>query len=317
MITIIEDQEVQTLVNRAEAFEAIEQCYRAAASGRATVSHPSALSLASLSGAKATFKTKGAILDDLNVAGFRLVADSNVLGGDGSSYVYLISLDGAAPFAFVGENWLHRLRTATTALVACRLLAPANPSALTLIGTGRIAEEFVRIVGSRFPGLPIILGSRSAERARTTAEKWRGLTQNPISAADSVPQAVAAADIVVTLSDADDRLFAASDLRPGALVCALGGQHEFDADVLEAADRFVVDEIDFVCTTGNGAHWIESGQITRDRLEQRVDATLGEVLLGRKQIASEGIVLAIVQGMAVCDIALAKLAYDRKTGSDR
>jgi len=317
MIKIIENHEVQTLVNRTDAFEVLEQCYRDVASGRATVSQPSAMTLASTAGAQSTFKTKGAILDNLNVAGFRMVADSNVLLGDGTSYVYLMSLDEAAPIAFVGENWLHRLRTASTALVACKKLAPPTASTLALIGTGRIAEEFVRIIDSQFPNLHIVLCSRSAERAHSAAQKWSALTPNTISAANSIPEAVAAADIVVTLSDANERLFKARDLKPGALVCALGGQHEFDVDVLEAADRFVVDEIDYVCNAGNGSHWIESGQITRARLEQRVDATLGQLLLKSEPASSNGIVLAIVQGMAVCDIALAKLAYDRAVERDR
>jgi ornithine cyclodeaminase/alanine dehydrogenase-like protein (mu-crystallin family) len=317
MIKIIENQLVQTLVNRADAFEVIQQCYRDVAAGRASVSQPSAMTLASVAGAQATFKTKGAILDNLNVAGFRLVADSNVLLGDGTSYVYLMSLDSAAPIAFIGENWLHRLRTASSALVACRKLAAPTASTLALIGTGRIAEEFVRIVDSQFPGLHIILCSRSAERAHSAAQRWSALTSNTVGAANSIPEAVAAADIVVTLSDADERLFKATDLKPGALVCSLGGQHEFDVDVLEAADQFIVDEIDFVCHAGNGAHWIESGQITRERLEQRVDATLGELLSSNQPSTGNGIVLAIVQGMAVCDIALAKLAYDRAIERDR
>jgi alanine dehydrogenase len=311
MITFIDDRQVQALMDRGDAIEAIESCYKAVASGRAGVSQPASLRLASESDCRSTFKAKGAFLDDMNVAGFRLAADSNLPGGSDVSHVYLMNLDDAVPIALIGVDWLHRLRTAATALVACRLLAPPHASSLALIGTGRIAEEFVRHVATYFPGVPVTVCSRSAQRAREQAERWRLLTSNPISSCDSVSRAVGKADIVVTLSDSNQRLFVASDLKPGSLVCALGGQHEFDADVLEAADFFVVDEIDFVCTVGNGAHWIRSSQIERTDLEQRVDATLGELLIGSRPVRKTGIVLAIVQGMAVCDIALAKLAYDR------
>ncbi len=313
MISIIEDEEVQTLIDRHEAIDVIERTYRAAALGKADVSNPAALSLRGPSGAGTSFKIKGALLEDINVAGFRLVGDTSSAGELGSSYVFLLDAIRATPHALISEQWLHRLRTAVTGLVGCRALAPAKPQTLALIGTGRIAEEFIRVVHLGFPGLPIVIASRSSERAHDAARRWRSLTENPLSAADDVPEAIRRSDIVITLSDADIRLFSAEDLKERALVCAMGGRHEFDVDVLNAATHLVVDEIDFVCTAGNGAHWIKSGQIARSTLQKRVDATIGDVLLGRRSIESDGIVLAIIQGMAVCDVALAKLVFDRKT----
>jgi alanine dehydrogenase len=315
MISIIEDKEVQTLIDRHEAIDVIERTYRAAAMGKADVSHPAALSLRGPAGAGTSFKIKGALLEDMNVAGFRLVGDTSSAGEHGSSYVFLLDAIRATPYALISEQWLHRLRTAVTGLVGCRALAPAKPRTIALIGTGRIAEEFIRIVHFGFPGLPIVIASRSSERARDATRRWRSLTSNPLSAADSVPEAVRKSDIIITLSDADTRLFSAEDLKVRALVCAMGGRHEFDVDVLNAATCFVVDEIDFVCTTGNGAHWISSGQISRPMLEKRVNATIGDLLLGRKSVENDGVVLAIIQGMAVCDVALAKLAFDRKTAA--
>jgi ornithine cyclodeaminase len=311
MISVIEDEEVQSLIDRHEAIDVIERTYRAAAAGKADVSRPAAMGLRGPTGGTTTFKVKGAILEDMDVVGFRLIGDTSA-GDGGSSYVFLLDALRATPHALISEHWLHRLRTAITGLVGCRALAPKNPSALTVIGTGRIAEEFIRIVHLGFPKLPVTIASRSSKRAAEAARRWRALTQNPLSAADGVAEAVRGSDIVLTLSDADSRLFSANDLKKSALVCAMGGRHEFDADVLEAASHFIVDEIDFVCTAGNGAHWIQSGQLSRSVLEGRVDATIGDVLLGRKRIESSGIVLAIIQGMAVCDVALAKLVFDRK-----
>jgi alanine dehydrogenase len=314
MLRIIEDAEVRSLIDRREALDVVKGAYCAAAAGRAGVSSPSAMVLKSPLGAASSFKIKGAVLDDSDVAGFRLVGDSNRREVLGSSYVYLMRLADASPYALVSEMWLHRLRTAVTALVGSITLAPERTAKLAVIGTGAIAQEFIRIVDLSFPGLPVVIASRSAERARDAAKAWSSFTRNPLSSTDTVQEAVRDADIVVTLSDADARLFTAADLKRRVLVCALGGQHEFDADVLDAASHFVVDEIDFVCTAGNGAHWIASGQKTKPLLERRVDATLGELLLGRKRIESDGIVLAIIQGMAICDIALAKLVFDRAGG---
>jgi ornithine cyclodeaminase/alanine dehydrogenase-like protein (mu-crystallin family) len=309
MIRIIEERDVQALINRNDALDVIERTYKATATGQAWVSQPAAMLLKGPVAAGSSFKIKGALIESLGVAGFRCIGDGR--DSDGGSYVFLFEAGAAVPTALVAEKWLHRLRTAMTGLVTCRALAPANPKRLALIGTGRIAEEFVRIVDLAFPGLSLMLASRSPERATQAAESWKTLTRNPIAAAKTMAEALGESDIVVTLSDAQERLFTAKNLKSRSLVCAMGGRHEFDVDVLQAASHLVVDEMDFVCNAGNGAHWIQSGQMTRAGLESSADATIGEVLASKKTIASDGIVLAIIQGMAVCDIALAQLAFDR------
>jgi ornithine cyclodeaminase/alanine dehydrogenase-like protein (mu-crystallin family) len=140
------------------------------------------------------------------------------------------------------------------------------------------------------------------------------LTPNALTSAP-IRDALSGADIVVTLSDAAEGLFAASDLAPDALLCAMGGRYEFDSDVLAAAQTFVVDELDFVCNVGTGSYWIRSGQVTRDHLAHRLDGTVGEILAGKAQIAPGGRTLAIVQGMAICDLAIAKTILDRAASS--
>jgi ornithine cyclodeaminase/alanine dehydrogenase-like protein (mu-crystallin family) len=197
-----------------------------------------------------------------------------------------------------------------SALLACRALWPENGRTLALVGTGRIAEEVVRSCGQVLPQVEIVLASRSIERARAAAARWQPLTPLPLSAAP-IPEALARAEAVVTLTDAAERLFCASELRPDALVCAMGGGHEIDSDVLHNAAVLVVDEMDFVCAIGSAAHWIETGQVTRAELEQRLDATLGELLAGKRTVARGRSTLAIIQGMAICDLAIAKVALDR------
>jgi alanine dehydrogenase len=314
MAKIIEEEEVQRLIRRDEAIGIIENVYRAAAEGGAAVSHPSAMHLRGGEGSGTVFKLKGAVLDALGVAGFRIIGDVAPETGRNSAYVYLVDAISGVFLGLVSELWLHRVRTAITGLVSCRALLPSSPKGLVLVGTGRIAEEFVRCAPLVFPDLPITVVSREAERAYSAVARWQRLTTSQLAAASNIRTAVAQAPVVVTLSDATERLFAATDLQPGALVCAMGGQHEFDRDVLDAASVFVVDEIDFVCTAGNAAHWIKSGQATRETIESKVDATVGEILLGRKSVRSNGITLAIVQGMAICDLALAKAALDRAGG---
>jgi ornithine cyclodeaminase/alanine dehydrogenase-like protein (mu-crystallin family) len=311
MTVILEERDVQRLLDRSKSVAVIERAYRSAASGAADVSHPAALSLRGGKASGTVFKLKAAVLDDFGVAGLRIVGDVADPPGGGHSYIYLADAVTTAPLGLVAEVALHRVRTAVTGLVACRALRPAQATAVALVGTGRIAEEVVRCIEFALPDLPIIVASRTASRAQEAARRWAPLTPNAISAAPSIKDALARAGIVITITDAEETLFTAADLKPDALLCAMGGEHEFERDVLDAARSFIVDEIDFVCTAGSGAHWIKSGQIARPALEARVEATIGEVLLGRKAAPADGLTLAIIQGMAVCDLALAKFVLDR------
>lgn len=316
MIRILEDNELRIIVDRREAIDVIEHAYREAATGTARVSQPSAMLLKGPAETGTSFKIKGAILENHDVVGFRCVGDLRD-GADGGSYVVLFKAGEARLTALVAEKWLHRLRTAATGLVTCRALCPSGAKRIALIGTGQIAEEFVKIIDLALPGLDVVIASRTAARAADVARAWQSFTTNELSAAPSIPDAVRGADIVVTLSDANERLFSASDLKPRSLVCAMGGRHEFDADVLRSAVHFIVDEVDWVCTVGNGAHWIKSGQITRAELEKSISGTIGEVLTSQKVIRKDGVVLAIVQGIAICDVALAHRAFENAVARTR
>jgi ornithine cyclodeaminase/alanine dehydrogenase-like protein (mu-crystallin family) len=252
---------------------------------------------------------KGAILDGFGVAGFRLVTDGTHTTETNSAHLYVVDCMTGEPRGLVSETWLHRVRTASTGLLACKTLAPKTADWLALIGTGRIAEEFVRSVQHALPHIKIILASRSAERAVATAERWQALTPNHLEAR-TISDALARADIVVTLSDADEVLFSSSDTTRSALICAMGGGYEFDRDILDASTIFVVDEMDFVCAAGTASRWIKTGQLSRAHLTQRLDATIGDVLSGRKAVG-RGRILAIIQGMAICDLAIAATVLDR------
>ena len=221
----VSDEQAQSLVDRAEVLGIVEQAYRASADGQARVSEPAALSMRGPAGTGTAFKVKGAVLDTLNVAGFRLIADGAQASQETGANLYLIDATNGRPLGFVAEAWLHRIRTASTGLVTCRQLLPRSARRLALIGTGRIAQEFVRSCHLVLPQVEIVMASRSAERAKANAEAWRELTPLPLSAAP-ISEALSQADVVVTLSDAAEVLFAAAELQPHALVCAMGGRFE-------------------------------------------------------------------------------------------
>ena len=105
-------------------------------------------------------------------------------------------------------------------------------------------------------------------------------------------------------------------LAPGSFLCSMGETEEVDIAVLDEIDRFVVDEFEYATLLGDISIWLQQGRIGREALRSRVQANIGEIVAGKKQgrISDSDRILAIIQGMAICDLALADEAL-RKAGA--
>ncbi|MGK7870247.1 hypothetical protein [Falsiroseomonas sp. E2-1-a20] len=308
---ILREGEAEDLVTAAEALDAVESAWREYGTARRVLSDPAAMKLRS---GATTFKIKGAVLGQARIAGFRLVADRQEAGGETTrDWFWLADPDGGRPLALVEAFWLHCLRTAATGALAARLLAPAGITTAALIGSGRIAAHVLPALAAALPGLRqvAVASRRFSAVERFCAEAQPGLPF-ALRPAPSVREACAGASLVLTITSAMAPVLHAADLAPGATVVGLGDT-EIAADVLAWADRFVVDDLAFATTTGSVAGWIAGGAVTAADLEQRLDADVGEIAAALKpgRLGPEDNVLAVVQGMAVGDLALAGMAWRR------
>jgi ornithine cyclodeaminase len=148
------------------------------------------------------------------------------------------------------------------------------------------------------------------ESARAFAKRHE--KAGPILAFDNTSDAMKGADLVIAISSADRPVLSASDLAPGMTICGMGGGAEIAGDVVHRADRIVVDDLDYAFTIGSVRGWVENG-LSPETVRRAVTADLGEIALGTKRgRQNDGdIVIAIVQGMACCDLALASLVLSR------
>ncbi len=307
---ILREGEAEGLVSPAEALEAIDSAWQEYGRTRQVLSNPAAMKLPS---GATTFKVKGAVLGQAGIAGFRLVADRQEAAGGESTrdWFWLADPDGGRPLAIVEAFGLHCLRTAATGALAARLLAPASITTAALIGSGRIARHVLPALAVALPGLrQVAVASRrfaAVEQFCAAAQPGLPFTLRP---AANVREACAGAALVLTITSATAPVLHAADLAPGATVVGLGDT-EIAADVLAWADRFVVDEMAFALTTGSVAGWIAGGTQTAAGIAARLDADIGEVAAGLKpgRLRRGDNVLAVVQGMAVGDLALAGLAW--------
>lgn len=200
--------------------------------------------------------------------------------------------------------------------MAAKHLALPEPNVLAVIGTGgqaRYQTEMISLVrGFR----EVRLWGRNSARANACAEHLRSrpsLSARRIVVAHSVKDAVADADIVVTVTAAREPLVDADSLKSGITVIAVGAdsphKQELDPGVLARADRIIADSIPQCLRLGEIHHAVESGAISNES----ITAELGEITAKRKpgRTSAAEIIVCDLTGIGVQDVAAPSLVMAR------
>lgn len=310
-VPLITDERVRSVIDVDLAINVLEKVYLEYGRERALLSCPPAQVVSSGSSTSAAFKVKGARLPSMGIAGFRIIADRKTdVGEETIDYCWVADARTGQVLGLVDETWLHRLRTALTGVVAAKWLSKPQVRVATIIGAGKIADELPVLIRKYFDPQEIRIAARRMESAQAFAKRHE--PSGPMTAYQSTPDAMKGADLVIAISSADRPILGASDLEPGMTLCGMGGGPEIAADAVERADRIIVDDLEYAFTIGSARGWAESG-LSSETIRAAVTADFGELALGTKlgrQNDGE-IVIAIVQGMACCDLALANLVLSR------
>lgn len=309
-LPILREEDVRRLIAIEDALTTVEAAYAAYGRHRRVLSDPPAATIRP-SGPGAVFKLKGAHLADAGVTGLRIIADRRTSDGEETiDHCWIADAFSGAPLGLVSEHWLHRLRTAVTGVVAARFLARPDSRVAVIIGAGPIADEAPAALAAAFPIEEIRVVTRRPASGAAFVERHRDLGARV--AATSLDEVIDGADIVLGISSAESPVIHARHMAPGRFVCGLGGGAEIAFDCLGAADRFVIDEFAYATMIGSVKGWIDGGA-RPDEIEARLDADIGEVAAGMKAFGDSAGEkrLAIIQGMAHCDLALAHLALVR------
>ena len=258
--------------------------------------HPSAPAVA--------MKVKGAQLPKQRVAGFRIVGDFEAESGEIShDFQWLSDMDTAMPYAMVEMLTLHTVRTAITGVVALEAIHGTGATRVALIGAGKIADQAVAVLRRRFALDEIRVAASRPERAAAFAARHGG----NVVACGSIDEAIGGAEAVLSITSATSPILHGHHLRPGMTLVGMGGSYEAELSMLDAAERFYVDDMNYACVSGSLGAWVKRGMITPAAAQARVVAELGQIVAGLKPMerAASDRVFVIVQGMACCDLALA------------
>jgi ornithine cyclodeaminase/alanine dehydrogenase-like protein (mu-crystallin family) len=219
----------------------------------------------------------------------------------------LSDLATAAPLALVAETMLSTMRVGGTLALSIELLRAPSAQTLALVGTGRLARAAVVALQATCPFGEIRVASRSSEHR----ERFCGdlTTQGVVGLqpAMSLEAACSGADVILTITTANEPLIRADWCRPGSLLVTAGGGQECEDTAILGADRILVDDWAQCTLLGDLAVLHRQGKIA----EHQIAGTLADVVAGcvpGRQSPAQRLV-AVPQGLTILDVALGVYVY--------
>lgn len=252
------------------------------------------------------FKFKAASVGYLGASGIRLISRLSPTDPNACNYCAVYNHGGVALSGLVAELWISRIRTAAFGVATMEHLVNPGPLVVALFGTGKIAHEIVPMLKRALSVAELRVNSRRSESVARFVDAHAGAPFK-VRAEPDGRRMMDGADLVITLTEARSPLVFPGTLKRGAVVCSMGGKNELDYGVLLESQRLIVDDVDFASEVGDGGSWIAQGHLTKDQFTARVDALACEIAGKQKvgRLSAQDTIVAIVQGVAVGDVAFA------------
>jgi ornithine cyclodeaminase/alanine dehydrogenase-like protein (mu-crystallin family) len=212
--------------------------------------------------------------------------------------ILLFRPDNGEPLAVMDGRLITEMRTAAVSAAVTRHLASPVSRVLALLGSGVQAEAHLEALSRVRHFDEVRVWSRTPEHAERFAREHGARAMDAESA-------VRGADVIVTATNAVEPILKGAWLKAGAHVNAVGSPRptwrELDDDAM--ANVLVVDSREAVLK--------ESGDVILSKA--KIYAEAGEIFDGSKTVsASETTVFKSV-GLAIEDIATARLVYEAST----
>src|SRR4051812_47979913 len=199
------------------------------------------------------------------------------------------------PLALMDGRYITEMRTAAVSAVATDALAARDAKVLTLLGAGVQARAHLEVLRHVRHFAEVRVGNHHPEKAERFAE------EHGIKAMD-IEEAGRDADVVVTATSARVPILKGAWLKPGAHVNAVGASRPDWRELDDDAMRNVV-----IVDSYEGAR-NEAGDVILSGATPF--AELGEILNGTKSVEPGATTIFKSLGMAVEDVAAAKLVYE-------
>ncbi|HKP93075.1 MAG TPA: ornithine cyclodeaminase family protein [Chthoniobacterales bacterium] len=199
------------------------------------------------------------------------------------------------PLALMDGRYITEMRTAAVSAVATDALAARDARVLTLLGAGVQAQAHLEMLRRVRSFDEIRIWNHHPEKAERFAE------EHGVTALELEP-AVRDADVIVTVTSAREPFLHGAWLKAGAHVNAVGASRPDWRELDDDAMRNVI-----IVDSYEGARK-EAGDVILSGAKPF--AELGEILNGTKRVEPGATTIFKSLGMAVEDVAAARLIYD-------
>lgn len=254
-VIVLTNEHVRDLMPIGAYVDAIESAYREYGLGRAV--NQTRIDLYGESPAEnqyCVFKSMVGMLPKDHVVALRINSDviswtrregnlrkEKIAAAEGGRWVGLVfvfdtltgELRGIMP-----DGEVQRRRVGATTAVAVRHLARPGARVVGVYGSGSQAEGAVIAIAAALPNCEIRLWSPNRDNRRALAQRCKALGIT-IEAVEAREQAALGADIVITATNALDRVVEPEWISRGALIACVKAQ-ELGREILTSADRIVL-----------------------------------------------------------------------------
>lgn len=270
------------------------------------------------------YKVKGCVLRDAGVAGFRVVGLNRTDEGYATAAhrptknVLLSDAETGAFFAIVDERWAYGLRTGACAAVTVEALRLPDSRDCSLIGAGPMAYAAALAVNEVMPLEVVRVHSRTPEHRQEFADRLSADIGVPVEPVADPETCLRDATVVITASTAPEPFLKHEWLRPGVIVYAMGGGHEWERACYQRM-RVIVDDREQATFVTEIRRWLEEDSFD---LGTDVEADLAEVITGTagQRTSEEDQFFVRSQGLVTQDVAQAYWIYnqavERRLGVD-
>jgi ornithine cyclodeaminase len=231
--------------------------------------------------------------------------------------VILFDPESGAPVCVLHAGEITAIRTAAASAVATDALARKDARCLAVLGYGEQAATHTRAIGKVRDIQSISIWGRSPERAAAFAARMQAELAVPVVSAANVKEAVAAADIICTVTTAAEPILKGEWVRPGTHLNLVGSSYagpvEVDNDLV-VRSRFVVDSREGVLN--QGAEFLQAkaaGLIGDDHIVAEIGQVLAGMIEGRR--SADEITVYKSLGHVVQDLASAWALYSQPENS--
>jgi ornithine cyclodeaminase/alanine dehydrogenase len=229
-------------------------------------------------------------------------------------------VDTGIPLTVMDCAYLTGLRTAAVSTVIARRCARADATELALLGCGFQGGMHLRFLLHALPGIQRVrLYDVRPGAAADLASRCRESTgfKGELLPCATAQAALEGAHVISTCTNGDEQIIRPEWFQAGTFGVGIEGGCAYTAEALHQADKFIVDDIPLV-------EYFQKISIGRknDRGEDNpefaggippVHSTIGDIVAGKKTARDSDTerIIAIPIGMAICDIALGHLTYNR------